>query len=151
MSAAREESKVEGGIGGRGWMATSHYSRLRRARDLLMCESGPPRAEDVSIYTVYCSISESNVLLDHGLRELIQSTGDLVIMNQYICITQNRSLCLGEGARLIHSSQFCLLWKRRRGKLLLPRPRRDITLTPEGPAVARRHVDSPVFAMRKRS
>lgn len=40
----------------------------------------------------------------------MQSTGDLVIMNQYICIMQNWALCLAKRAQHIHSSQFRLLW-----------------------------------------
>lgn len=80
--------------------------------------------------STYCSISESNVLKDNRVSELIQSTGDLVIMNQYICIMQKRSLCSTK-ARHIHSSR--LLWK----------PRSDITQS--------RHVDPPVFIIRKLS
>lgn len=94
----------------------------------------PPRvycgSEDGTFYCIYCSISQSSVLLDHRLKVLMQSTGESVIMSQYICIMQNGSLCLGKAAQLIHSSQFCLLWKCRWEKTS-PR-RNDITDAPGG-------------------
>lgn len=112
----------------------------------------PPRvycgSEDGTFYCIYCSISQSSVLLDHRLKVLMQSTGESVIMSQYICIMQNGSLCLGKAAQLIHSSQFCLLWKCRWEKNL-PSPQWHHRRPWRFSLIRGVYTDSLVFIMRK--
>lgn len=80
--------------------------------------------------SIHCSISESNVLKNNNaVRKLIQGTGDLVIMNQYICIMQNWSLRLErELGTFIY--QIFVFYKADRRKLIThawgKRPRSDI-------------------------
>lgn len=91
-----EKSKVEEGVSFEEDEDGNHHSRIRRARDMLIFISRTPPVllGERRWSSIYCLMSDSNVLQDNMVRELIQSTGDLAIMNQYICIMQNRSLCL---------------------------------------------------------